>query len=291
MNTIPNADEIVTALKQSGYLMEQEVATQLEALDFHVSTNWAFEDSDEGKSREIDVRAIRRVAHNEGEKLSAFLELIVECKNNTNPFVFIGRPKNEADSLYAPQEFVFPIAKYQAQQRIDSNRSRMREKDAFFHLGFDKVHYDFAAEGKAVQFCRVDRKGKNWQATHGGLYDSLFFPMAKALTFKRREVPSARYPDDWRYFWFFVPMVVASGDIYYLDSTQDDPVPQAKNFVTFRREIRSGKLKGTFAIDFVCQNQLEHFISHCLQPLINKMAHLTTNQADFVLKQDIPWEE
>ena len=43
--------------------MEQEVATQLEALGFHVSTNMAFEDIEEGKSREIDV--IKRVAHNE----------------------------------------------------------------------------------------------------------------------------------------------------------------------------------------------------------------------------------
>lgn len=291
MNTSPNPDEIVTALKQSGYLMEQEVATQLEALDFHVSTNWAFEDSDEGKSREVDVRATRRVAHNKNGKLSAFLQLIVECKNNTNPFVFIGRPKNEADSLYAPQELVFPITNYEARQLIELNRTWIRKKEAFFHLGFDKVHYDFAADMKAVQFCQISRKAKNWQANHGGLYDSIFYPMAKALTALKGEVPKGTRPDEWRYFWFFVPMVVTSGDIYYLDSTDDPPVPEPRKFVTFKREIRSGNLKGTFAIDFVCRNQLEHFISHCLQPLVTRMADLTTNQADFVLKQDIPWEE
>ena len=68
MNASPSYTEIVDALKQSGYLMEQEVATQLEALDFHVSTNMAFEDIEEGKSREIDVSAIKRVAHNEEKK-------------------------------------------------------------------------------------------------------------------------------------------------------------------------------------------------------------------------------
>ena len=36
MNASPSYTEIVDALKQSGYLMEQEVATQLEALDFQV---------------------------------------------------------------------------------------------------------------------------------------------------------------------------------------------------------------------------------------------------------------
>lgn len=87
--------------------MEQEVATQLESLNFHVWTNWAFEDSDEGKSREIDVRAIKRVAHNEEKKLSAFVEIIVECKKSTNPFVFIGRPKNQTDNRHPPSGIGF----------------------------------------------------------------------------------------------------------------------------------------------------------------------------------------
>ena len=39
MRASPDVKEIVDALKKSGYLMEQEVATQLEALNFHVSTN------------------------------------------------------------------------------------------------------------------------------------------------------------------------------------------------------------------------------------------------------------
>ena len=107
MSVFPSPKDIIAALRQSGYLMEQEVATQLENLNFHVWTNWAFEDSDEGRSREIDVRAIKRVAYNEDKKLAAFLEIIVECKNSANPFVFIGRPKNQTDGQYAPQELVF----------------------------------------------------------------------------------------------------------------------------------------------------------------------------------------
>ena len=291
MNASPSPEEIVAALRQSGYLMEQEVATQLEALNFHVWTNWAFEDSDEGKSREIDVRAIRRVAHNEEKKLSAFLELIVECKNNSNPLVFIGRPKNETDGRYAPQELVFPIAKYRAQKEIGENRNQIMEKEAFFHLGFDQVHYDFVGDMKAVQFCRIDRKGKNWQANHGGLYDSIFYPMAKALTAQKREIRMGTRPGEWRYFRFFVPMVVTSGNIFFVDSTEADPKPQERNYVTFKREIRAEKLKGTFVVDFIRQSQLERFLSECLQPLVSKLTDLTMNNADSVLKQDIPWEQ
>ena len=86
-------------------------------------------------------------------------------------------------------------------------------------------------------------------------------------------------------------MVVISGDLFYVDSTETDPEPQLKDYVTFKREIQSKKLKGTFAIDFIRQNRLENFVSDCLQPLVTRMADLTTNHADLVLKQNIPWEE
>ena len=46
MDAFPSHIDIITALRQSGYLMEQQVATQLEALGLHVWTNWAFEDID-----------------------------------------------------------------------------------------------------------------------------------------------------------------------------------------------------------------------------------------------------
>lgn len=284
MSASPTLNDIVCALKESGYLMEQEVATQLERLDFHVSTNWAFEDSNEGKSREIDVRAIKRVAHNKEKKLSAFVEIIAECKNSANPFVFIGRPKNQTDNLKAPQELVFSLARYYARD----NHSLIREKDAFFHLGFDKVHPEFATETKAVQFCRIDRKAPNakkWHANHGGIYDAIFYPMAKAITFRKNELLE-NVRNEGRYFWLFVPIVILSGDIFSVDSTETDPVPQKRDYVTFKREIQSEKLSGLFSVDFIRQKRLEEFISARLGPLITKMTDLTMNNADFVLKRD-----
>ncbi|MCY3680073.1 MAG: hypothetical protein OXH16_01655 [Gemmatimonadetes bacterium] len=287
----PNSEDIINALKRSGYLMEQEVATQLEALNFQVRTNMAFEDIEEKKSREIDVRAIKRVAHNEEKKLSAFVEIIAECKNSMNPFVFIGRPKNQTDNQHPPQELVFPIAKYKEQKDFSKNGFQIRTKDAFFHLGFDKVHPDYTSEMKAVQFCRIDRKGSSWHANHGGLYNSIFYPMAKALTAQKREIFRNNQSSEWRYFWLFVPIVIISGNILYVDSIATDPVLQKRNDITFKREIKSGKLDGIYTITFVCQKQLEQFISDRLEPLVTRMVDLTTIHADFVLKQNITWKE
>ena len=283
MNTNPTSEQIADAIRRSGYLMEQEVGTQLENLGFHVWTNWAFEDADEGKSREIDVRAVKRVVINEEAKLAAFVEAIVECKNNAYPFVFIGRPKNELDRRDAPNELMFPLQEYRAEKPINQTATHVLNNEAFFHLGFHKLHYAFTKDSKAVQFCRIERKGKRWHADHGGMYDALFYPLAKAVTARKHEVTRPWRSGDWRYFNFFIPMVVVNGDIYYVDSTKNVPEPTKTFHVSFKREIQSEKLKGTFAIDFVQQSQLELFFGNCIQPLIDKMVDLVTNHPDRVL--------
>ena len=56
----PTREEIAQAVKDSGYLMEQELGSELEALGFVVQTNYPYKDLDEAKSREIDVFAIRQ---------------------------------------------------------------------------------------------------------------------------------------------------------------------------------------------------------------------------------------
>ena len=45
----PTEEQIIAALEKSGYLFEQDVATILENLEFHVETNYAYTDLDEDK--------------------------------------------------------------------------------------------------------------------------------------------------------------------------------------------------------------------------------------------------
>ncbi len=62
----PTDEQIVEALGRTGYLFEQEVATLFEDMGYNVATNTAFEDPEESKSRELDVRAtLRKVVNRE----------------------------------------------------------------------------------------------------------------------------------------------------------------------------------------------------------------------------------
>jgi hypothetical protein len=286
----PSTDDIMTAINASGYLMEQEVATQFERRGLHVRTSVAFEDPDEGKSREIDVTAIKRVAFDEKAKLSAYVELLVECKNSANPFVFIARPKNESDQHKCPEEFVFPY-KYQMTKDLGGNRRMTREVPAFHHLGFNQVYETHVNAWKAVQFCRIDRKGNGWHANHGGLYDAIFYPMAKALSARRKEMPRPSQPDDWRYIWLFFPLIVTSGDLFLIDSGTGAPSPAPIDHVTFQRELKSGKLSGSYMVTFVRQAALETFLSSVVDPLAMLSSELIDKRQDFLKLTDLPWSD
>ena len=150
------------------------------------------------------------------------------------------------------------------EKRIDSTRSLTRTLSPFFHLGFDAIHYDFAREKKAVQFCRIERFKSGWRATHGGLYDGLFYPIVKALEARKSELrrTQGRATDAWRYFWFIIPVVVLSGDIYSIDSMQSVREVEAVDFMRFKRQLMSKKLKGTYGVEFVHQACVEGFVEN-----------------------------
>ena len=286
----PSEDEIMAAIEASGYLMEQEVATHLERRGMHVRTNVAFEDAEEGKSREIDVTSITRVAVDEEAKIGALVELLVECKNSSNPFVFIARPKNEADRRSQPEEFVFPY-EYKMTKQLGAGRSTHRTFPAFNHLGFDKVFDAHVRPWKAVQFCRVDRNGKGWHANHGGLYDAIFYPMAKALNARRKERPKGARPEDWRYIWLYFPLVVTSGELFLIDTSADEPRPEPVDYVSFQRELKSAKLSGSFMVTFVRQQALEKFMAEVVDPLAELSRDLIERRLTFLKNTELPWVE
>lgn len=269
MRATPTPEQITNAIRDSGYLMEQEVATELENLDFNVKTNSAFEDENEGKSREIDIFATKEFYRNKENKILINVGLICECKNNSNPFVFIGRNKNKADQLFKPKEFVFPFPKYHIP--VEGENNMVRVVPAFNHLGIEKYHHFFLNTQKAVQFCKIVRKGKNWKALHDGIYDGIFLPLVKALEYQKKDLK--KYTNYWNYIFLYYPMVILHSDLFYIDSNDNLATPVPVNHVTFEREIKSKTLDGRYLIEFVNQRGLSDFITQKIIPVIE---HLTT---------------
>jgi len=82
MSEMPTTAEIISAVEDSGYLLEQQVANVFESLGYHVEPNFSFPDPEQELSREIDVRAFRREFYDAQRNEAVWVEFLVECKNS-----------------------------------------------------------------------------------------------------------------------------------------------------------------------------------------------------------------
>ena len=270
---MPTKKEILAAVSKSGYLLDQEVATTLEDLGFHVQTSWPFEDPDKGESRELDVWAIRPII--DGKSPQVFVELFCECKSGENrPLAFLGRRKGKIDENVCPIHFMFPHKTYE--QPIPNG---YREVKAFSYFEGAKYHYWYKADQKAVQFAKIVRRGNGWEAQHDGLYNSLLLPLAKALNHRAEMVRRS----DSVHLCF--PIVVLKSPIYWIDSATTPLETETVSHVTFFRRLDSQTVKGEYLVDFVTTDGLTEFISRKVMPFVESIAEMVSENPRRFLKQ------
>ena len=279
--SIPTEAQILNALDQSGYLFEQQVADRLEELDFHVETSWAFPDSDLGKSRELDARAIKRVLHDEVNKISIFVELLVECKAYENPMVFLQRKKNQREiNRIDANEYISPLKEFR--KEVSANSHQM--VSAFTYLNLSDYHYYYKDPLKATQFSKIVRKGSDWAANHDGIYDSLILPLTKALEYQKQDL-KVKNTGDWKYIWLFFPVVVLRDQLFSMDlsTSQRTLLPQGR--ISFVRHLEYGKITGFYLIDFLTFNHLGDYIENEVQQFVDHIIKLCTDDPKLFLKK------
>lgn len=81
-------------LEKGGFPLELYAAKELRSLGFVCSKSQFYEDSESGKSREIDVVSWQSLKNS--LKQTLILKLIVECKKSSNPFVVLCEKSEES---------------------------------------------------------------------------------------------------------------------------------------------------------------------------------------------------
>lgn len=269
----PTQDQMIQALSESGYLFEHDVAVLLANLDFHVDTNWAYLDVDSEKSREVDVRAVRRVLHNEEHRLSMYVELLVECKDSGSPFVFLETRKNDRElNLPNTQNYSFPHDYYM--ERVDGNT--VRQVPAFPYLKLKGSHYYFGAEKKATQFAKIVPKSKgnkSWVANHDGVYDQLILPQVKLLEQRKSKVRKANQ-GNWNYVSLFFPIVTLRDSLFVYDLSGPERVLDQRGRVSFVRHLDSEILDGFYLIDFVTYEYMTAYVTEEIEMFVRAVCQL-----------------
>ncbi len=252
--------EIKDILDKSGYLFEQKVASVIGRLDYHTMTNRAFFDTEENKSREIDVVAHKSVFEIDNKfRVTGISYLNCECKNSTTPYVFITRKKGLLDKYYKPDGIFLANQEYFS--RGDNNTKKAM--DGFYYLGLDKQHYATNSDNHAVQICRIIQNGSKKEAQHSGVIEGFIYPLIKSIKIWEAQTPTNT--DERKYCKFFFNLAVVSSKIYTIDSEVENSLPVEQRFVPFVREIQTKDLKGQFLITFVTFEHLKDFIEKEIQ--------------------------
>lgn len=264
---LPTSTEVIGALRAAGWLLEQDTASKLRRAGFDTVTGKAFPDPDDPSvSREIDVYAYRELFRSEELSLSVGVRVLAECKQSSMPYVVVGGPPSEYERLRERREQHFRFPRIETgRTELGDGRARLHYTPAREYLGLDRLPGNPWEEGfVGTQLVRLERKTK-WLAGNDGIFTSLVYPLAKALTHFRAQANRSSYVmhrpgADWARIDFYYPLVVTSAALFTVDTTPRELEAVAAPWATVTREIRSSKIEGQFRIDVVTAEALEDYV-------------------------------
>ena len=251
---LPSPAQMLAALQKSGYLFEHEIALALEDCGFFVERGIAFEDPNEGKSREIDIKGFKTVLRNSAYKTQLMVDIFVECKDVGAPFVFMTAAKNVLErERPEAREYVFPYS--------HSTNVATRPAARMMEYGFSQSHYYYREHSKVVQFAKIARGSKKkFEALHDNVYDALILPQTKAVhQFLAKQKPSRNSANQWEDIRLVFNVIVLRDHLFKLDLDTDGALPEPTGRASFVRHIETDTVKGRYLIDFVTQ---AHFTSY-----------------------------
>lgn len=274
----PTPEQIISALHKTGFIFEHQVAQRLLELNFKVMLNDAFIDPDTGKSREIDVVAS---AHNNIQrdnlaKIIISATLLIECKNYSDPLVIIGQGN---DFRFHNDE---PVITFDPLLFEFSDRSPENYGGIYPGLGMWKLPSHTTRGFIGRQLIKMYRKDGKWQSTNQSIYDSIIYPLAKAVESERaqeEDSPSDSEAQPWYLptFTYIFPVLVTAGTIYTVDvMSGGSPVVAEAQWVPLIRHFS----KSSFMMDVVRFECLEAYVIERIFPRLTEVNELLTRNID-----------
>jgi hypothetical protein len=279
-STEPTDDQILVALGETGFLLEQRVARELEQHSFNVTLGYSFQDPDEDKSRDIDVFALRNFLRDKSIQTTVDLRLIVECKNTTAPFLAIGRAPNRQETGRAPEEHVFRFRTVQVP--VDD---RYHLIPTWHWLELNRLPGSPSLDTfRGNQLVRLDRRSGKWNASNSSIFDSLIYPLAKALRAtqpERSNQPHWMGTMDHAFADLTFPLVVTAGPIFQVDTTDVmNPSVKKVSWTTVTRHLETNSVRGIFNIDITSFDRLGHYLRNRVAPFASSLTEIVTNYPD-----------
>ncbi len=241
--------EMKDALKRSGYFLEGRLEAILRRRGYYIELNCPYKDRDTGKSRELDLYAIRATRCGPNKSDYAFSVLLVECVHAPQPTVFFTRQAqapflNSSDIRVAG----LPV------KIIDRSDSWISIQD---FLKMDKYHH-YCRPKIASQYCSFKEKKekeKGWVALHlEEHFDTISSLCKQTYYFQEKHFRSWHLgKNEPINLEFYYPILVIDGPIFEARQTRDEVKLEKTEHVNFRRSVHFED-EQSFHIDVVTEN-------------------------------------
>lgn len=267
INTGPSSEEIISALRQTGFILEQDVRKVLEKQSIYCEVSRAYEDPDEGKSREVDVWGYKEFFRAQHGRSIFAIQLVIECKNPKQPYVIVGRAAQDRDrnrvpfgaKFYCDEGLRVPLPP--VPPSIASNRFVYRP---IWHiLDLSSANGSPSADPFVGNQLVVMERKKEWIADNDHMFNGIVMPMAKAVTSvsKRRVAHGKFNPEtDFAVNQITLPILVTSNDIFEVDTGSDTLEAIKRPWSNVVRHIKTDKLDLHVRVDVVQAQHLEDFL-------------------------------
>lgn len=245
--------EAIQALLRSGYLIENRLETVLDDEGFYVEANTAYPDPITGKSRELDLYAMKFLTDPENDKDNISVILLIECVNNPQPVAFITKKPQVGFLFHNDHKIAGLPVKIIYEQDSDEEESWISLQD---FLGMQKYHH-YCKKRVSTQFCSfLKKKGStDWLAHHDIEHFEPFRKLCDIVAYYIDEqFKNWVYVEDYERsidLEIYYPILVLQGNLYDARPTKKSVNLIEAPHIQFRRRAITKGIIETYQIDVV----------------------------------------
>lgn len=286
MAQFPTEEEVLKAVGDAGWLLEQEAVRTLEARKFNPRPSWAFKDPDDpSTSRELDVLGYREYFRDDTLRVHVAASILVECKQSETPYCAIGQELPDWRRAGNPTEHTLPV-RY-LPRIYDPQENCLEYGYAWDVFGFRAASLRHGQTNfRATQLTRLNRSGSGgkWSASNEGVFTQLVYPLAKAVRASQKgnrtqnEWPIESRPPRRAYIGFVLsfPVVLISCPLYVIDAGQKEPAFSEQKWVRTQRHLESDTLTGLFEFDVVTRPAFAEYVETVVEGMTSEVAAAVT---------------
>ena len=283
-------EEMNLAIKESGYLLELDVTSELTKKGFITQMNDSYVDPVTSKTRELDISATYYGKIDDKKLHTISTELIIECENNKQPVVLFKDNSSNAE-FSLDRSYDIKISGNPLEIKLDGEISS-------FHIfsGILSNHH-YSSVTPCTQYCSFHKpKGnsKKWIAHHPDCQHNTFHNLINCLDYRIRQNSDYYFRtqllegrvNPYIYITIHLPLIVLNSHLYEAEYKNEELTLTKKDYLQIKIDRIVDKQIIVNHIDIITRRFLNEYIEwiiyevQYLERII--LADLTTLEAETV---------